>query len=142
MAKLTLAFIAEQLNAQLVGDATALISAVGTLEEATSHQISFLSNSKYRKFLQSTQAGAVLIKADDLSYCPVNALVVNDPYVAFAKIAQLLDSTPAAAYGRAEYSDRPFSFCTRFSRYRSQRGDFRWCRDRRERTNWRGLFYW
>ena len=102
MAKLTLAFIAEQLNAQLVGDATALISAVGTLEEATSHQISFLSNSKYRKFLQSTQAGAVLIKADDLSYCPVNALVVNDPYVAFAKIAQLLDSTPAAAYGRGQ----------------------------------------
>lgn len=102
MAQLTLAFIAEQLNAQLVGDATALISAVGTLEDATSSQLSFLSNSKYRKFLQSTQAGAVLIKAEDQSYCPVNALIVNDPYVAFAKIAQLLDSTPAAAYGRGQ----------------------------------------
>jgi UDP-3-O-[3-hydroxymyristoyl] glucosamine N-acyltransferase len=104
MAQYTLAFIAEQLNAQLIGDATALISAVGTLEDATSHQISFLSNSKYRKFLQSTQAGAVLVKADDQSYCPVNALVVNDPYVAFAKVAQLLDTTPAAAYGRAPTS--------------------------------------
>ncbi len=102
MAKLTLAFIAEQLNAQLVGDATALISAVGTLEDATGSQLSFLSNSKYRKFLQSTQAGAVLIKAEDQSYCPVNALMVKDPYVAFAKIAQLLDSTPAAAYGRGQ----------------------------------------
>lgn len=101
MVQYTLAFIAEQLNAQLIGDATALISAVGTLEDATSHQISFLSNSKYRKFLQSTQAGAVLIKAEEQSYCPVNALVVSDPYVAFAKVAQLLDSTPAAAYGRA-----------------------------------------
>lgn len=58
MAKLTLAFVAEQLDAQLVGDATALISAVGTLEDATGSQLSFLSNSKYRKFLQSTQAGA------------------------------------------------------------------------------------
>jgi UDP-3-O-[3-hydroxymyristoyl] glucosamine N-acyltransferase len=32
----------------------------------------------------------------------VNALVVKDPYVAFAKIAQLLDSTPAAAYNRGQ----------------------------------------
>lgn len=101
MTAFTLAQLAERLDAQLHGDATALISAVGTLEDATSSQVSFLSNSKYRKFLQATQAGAVLIKADELEFCPVNALVVKDPYVAFARIAQWLDSTPAAATGRA-----------------------------------------
>ena len=99
MALYNLQQLAELLQAQLHGDGATEISAVATLETATSSQISFLSNSKYRKFLQQTQASVVLIKADDLPFCPVAALVVPDPYVAFAKVAQLLDSTPAAAYG-------------------------------------------
>lgn len=94
-----LAFLAEHLGAQLHGDGAAPISAVATLEAATSGAITFLSNSKYRRFLQQTSASAVLIKAEDLEFCPVAALVVADPYVAFAKVAQLLDTTPAIASG-------------------------------------------
>lgn len=97
MSKYNLTELAEQLGAQLHGDGAAIISAVATLEEASAGHISFLANSKYRKFLQQSTATAVLIKAEDLEYCPVNALVVNDPYVAFARVAQLLDTTPAAA---------------------------------------------
>ncbi len=92
-----LAFLAEYLGAQLHGDGAAQISAVATLEAATSGAITFLSNSKYRRFLQQTSAAAVLIKAEELEFCPVAALVVADPYVAFAKVAQLLDTTPASA---------------------------------------------
>jgi len=91
--------LAEHLDAQLHGDGAVEVSAVATLEEAGSGQITFLANSKYRKFLQQTKASALLIKAEDLEFCPVAALVVKDPYVAFAKVAQLLDSTPAAAVG-------------------------------------------
>lgn len=89
-----LAFLAEYLCAQLHGNGAAEISAVATLEAATSGTITFLSNSKYRRFLQTTAATAVLIKADDLEFCQSAALVVSDPYVAFAKVAQLLDTTP------------------------------------------------
>jgi len=92
-----LAFLAEYLGAQLHGDGAAHISAVATLEAATSGAITFLSNSKYRRFLQQTTASAVLIKAEELEFCPVAALVVADPYVAFAKVAQLLDTTPSSA---------------------------------------------
>ncbi|WP_290617940.1 MULTISPECIES: UDP-3-O-(3-hydroxymyristoyl)glucosamine N-acyltransferase [unclassified Arsukibacterium] len=93
--------LAEQLNAQVVGDAACGVSAVATLENAGEGTISFLANSKYRKFLSQTSASAVLIKAEDLPFVAsgVNALVVADPYVAFAHIAQLLDSTPAIANG-------------------------------------------
>ncbi|WP_290611224.1 UDP-3-O-(3-hydroxymyristoyl)glucosamine N-acyltransferase [Arsukibacterium sp. UBA3155] len=93
--------LAEQLNAQLVGNAACGVSAVATLEHAGQGTISFLANSKYRKFLSHTTASAVLIKADDLPFMApgVSALVVADPYVAFAQIAQLLDSTPAVADG-------------------------------------------
>lgn len=93
----TLQQLAEHVGAQLHGDGAALISAVGTLENASAGHITFLSNSKYRKYLQATQASAVLLTASELEFCPVAALVVADPYVAFAKIAQLLDTTPAAA---------------------------------------------
>ncbi|MDP2716102.1 UDP-3-O-(3-hydroxymyristoyl)glucosamine N-acyltransferase [Rheinheimera sp.] len=96
-----LAELAEHLDAQLIGDAKCNITATATLEHGGDSQISFLSNSKYRKYLTETKAAAVLVKIDDVPFMPpgVNALVVKDPYVAFARVAQLLDSTPAAADG-------------------------------------------
>lgn len=101
MAGYTLKELAEQLDAQLIGDAACSIVSIATLENAGSGQLSFLSNSKYRRFLAETSAAAVLIVADDSPFLApgVNALVVKDPYVAFARVAQLLDSTPAAANG-------------------------------------------
>lgn len=93
--------LAEYLNAQLIGDAACGVSAVATLEHAGTGTISFLANSKYRKYLSQTKASAVLVKTDDLPFVApgVNALVVADPYVAFARIAQWLDSTPLIASG-------------------------------------------
>ncbi len=101
MTAYTLGALAEQLNAQLHGDAACSIVAIATLEKAGEGHISFLSNSKYRKFLSQTAASAVLITAEDLPFIApgVNALLVKDPYVAFARVAQLLDTTPAAARG-------------------------------------------
>jgi len=97
----SLAYLAEYLGAQLVGNGAEQISAVATLENADKGTITFLSNSKYRKFLEQTNASVVLVSEQDMAYCPVAALVVADPYVAFAKVAQLLDSTPAIAIGVA-----------------------------------------
>lgn len=94
-----LSVLAEKLNAELHGDAACGVSAVASLEKAIKGQLSFLSNSKYRAFLTETQASAVLIKAEDLPFVApgVSALIVTDPYVAFAKVAQLLDTTPRTA---------------------------------------------
>ncbi len=97
----TLEQLAQLLSAELHGSGAETISAVATLENASQGQISFLSNSKYRKFLQQTKASVVLIQQSELEFCPVAALVVPDPYVAFAKVAQLLDNTPRAATGVA-----------------------------------------
>ena len=99
MATFLLSELAEQVNAQLHGDAACSIAGIATLENAKPGQISFLSNSKYRKYLAETSASAVLIKQDDMPFLApgVHALVCHDPYVAFAKVAQLLDTTPDAA---------------------------------------------
>ena len=93
--------IATAIGAELhlaVGDTeTSLISSIATLAKAGNGQISFLANSKYRNQLASSHAQAVILKHDDLAHCRGSALVMNNPYVGFAKAAQLLDTTPPAA---------------------------------------------
>ncbi|MDT8310767.1 MAG: UDP-3-O-(3-hydroxymyristoyl)glucosamine N-acyltransferase [Methylophaga sp.] len=86
----TLSALASQVNGRLIGAADFPIKTVGTLQHANADAISFLANSKYRKFLKNTQAGAVIIKAADANAIHGNAIVVDDPYVAYARIAALL----------------------------------------------------
>jgi UDP-3-O-[3-hydroxymyristoyl] glucosamine N-acyltransferase len=99
MTTMTLKELGQYLNASLVGDEHLCITSVGTLEQAKGNQLSFLANSKYRSQLEETQAGAVLLSEKDASLFTGNALIVKDPYVAFARVAQLLDTTPKAAIG-------------------------------------------
>lgn len=91
--------IAEALNARLVGDADQQISGIAALDKAEAGQLSFLSNPRYRKQLATTQASAVMIKEDQLDDCQVAALVVDDPYLAYAKISSWFDTRTAAAVG-------------------------------------------
>ncbi|WP_088331670.1 UDP-3-O-(3-hydroxymyristoyl)glucosamine N-acyltransferase [Lacimicrobium sp. SS2-24] len=89
--------LAAHLDAEVQGDGNVQIHAVSTLARAGKGQISFLSNSKYRSQLKDTKADAVILQAADLEFCPVSALVMKNPYVGFARLAQLMDTTPAAA---------------------------------------------
>jgi UDP-3-O-[3-hydroxymyristoyl] glucosamine N-acyltransferase len=94
--------IASAIGAQLhlaEGDSeNTLIHSISTLAKAGDGQISFLANSKYRSQLSSTSAQAVIVNADEQAHCQRTALVMANPYVGFAKVAQLLDTTPAAAH--------------------------------------------
>jgi len=83
--------LAEQFNLPFEGDGDTLIEGVGTLSEATGTQISFLSNTAYREQLKSTRAAAVIISADDVKHCSVSALISEDPYVSYARMAGLFD---------------------------------------------------
>lgn len=93
----TLAQLAQKLGAEVHGNGELEIRKVATLEKAGEGEITFLSNKKYRHFLEQTKAAAVLITEAELPYCPTNALVLKDPYVGFARVAQLLDTTPQPA---------------------------------------------
>lgn len=78
-------------NLEYEGDGDTLIEGVGTLSDATATQISFLSNPAYREQLTTTSAGAVIVSASDTENCPVTALIADDPYVSYAKIAAHFD---------------------------------------------------
>ncbi len=87
------------IGGEIQGDPNAMITSMGTLENATSGQMSFLTNSKYKNAMAETNATAVILKEADAEFCKVNKVIHPDPYVAFAKAAQLLDSTPVPADG-------------------------------------------
>ena len=97
----TLAEIAKHVDGVVYGDETSQVESVATLEHATNNQISFLANLKYKKFLATTAACAVIVNAEAAAAVPNNAIVVADPYVAYAKAARLLNPIRAHNAGIA-----------------------------------------
>lgn len=95
----TLAELAAQLDAELRGDPALVIRGLATLQEAGADQLSFLANPQYRKFLPDSQAGAVLLTAADAEGFTGNALVVANPYLAYAGLSHQFDRKPKAAVG-------------------------------------------
>ena len=86
---LPLGELAERLGAKLVGDANLTISGMGALYTARPGQVTHLSSPAYREGLAATQASAVILRREDAAACPTNALVVADPYLAFARASRL-----------------------------------------------------
>ncbi|QIE86470.1 MULTISPECIES: UDP-3-O-(3-hydroxymyristoyl)glucosamine N-acyltransferase [Pseudomonas] len=95
----TLAELAAQLDAELRGDPALVIRGLATLQEAGADQLSFLANPQYRKFLPDSQAGAVLLTVADAEGFTGNALVVANPYLAYAGLSHQFDRKPKAAVG-------------------------------------------
>ncbi|WP_108652050.1 UDP-3-O-(3-hydroxymyristoyl)glucosamine N-acyltransferase [Dongshaea marina] len=91
--------LADKLGAQLHGDGSREITQVAGLNRAGSSDLSFITSRKFREQLAQSEAAAVLLTEGDLPFCQTNALVVANPYVAYAKASQLLDTAPAIADG-------------------------------------------
>lgn len=91
--------LAALVGAELVGDPDYSICTLATLQSATSQEISFIANPAYKKYLTTTQAGAVIINpalSDDYSG---NKLVVVNPYIAYATLSAVFDVTRIAERG-------------------------------------------
>ena len=81
--------LAEKIGATVVGDGGLAVSSMGTLEDAQAGQVSFLSNPKYEKLLETTQASAVIASKTTRSR-RVTILRCEDPYYAFMQAMVLL----------------------------------------------------
>ncbi len=91
--------IAKRFGGKVLGDSAVLISQIATLDSAQSHQIAFLSNSKYRAQLATTNAGAVILGAADAEATNRTRIVCDNPYAYFAKLSAFLNPLPAAIAG-------------------------------------------
>jgi UDP-3-O-[3-hydroxymyristoyl] glucosamine N-acyltransferase len=88
--KVSLGELAECTGASLRGDPSIEISGVATLDSAGPGDLAFLYNRRYRKFLSVTGASAVLLTPADAESCPVAALVMDNPYLGYARAATRL----------------------------------------------------
>jgi len=82
--------LADLVGGTLIGSPDAIISGVANIATATEGDITFLGNEKFHAHLAGTKASAVILKAEFVDDCPVNAIVVADPYLSYAKIATFL----------------------------------------------------
>jgi len=85
---LNLSSLAKELG--ITCDADIEISALNTLKDASSSEISFLENKKYASDLENTKAAAVFVTKDSLEFVPSHtiALIVDEPYIALAKASK------------------------------------------------------
>ncbi|ATX82336.1 UDP-3-O-[3-hydroxymyristoyl] glucosamine N-acyltransferase [Mariprofundus ferrinatatus] len=62
------------------------ITGVNTLADAGEGEVSFLANQRYKSELESTSAAAVLISDAAAAPDGLGSIIVDDPYLAFAKL--------------------------------------------------------
>ncbi len=86
----TLGELAVRFGLKLEGEPGLKVDSVATLSNARSGSLSFLANTRYRRQLTGTQATAVVLTDADAAHCPVAALIDPNPYLAYARIADLL----------------------------------------------------
>ncbi|MDF2181773.1 UDP-3-O-(3-hydroxymyristoyl)glucosamine N-acyltransferase [Neptuniibacter sp. CAU 1671] len=95
----TLAELAALLQADLKGDAAYTVSGLASLEQAGPNHLAFLANSRYAKQLATTQAGVVIVAPEEAALVQGNALVIANPYLAYARVSQLFDAVSSVAPG-------------------------------------------
>jgi UDP-3-O-[3-hydroxymyristoyl] glucosamine N-acyltransferase len=83
--------LVKKLGGELIGDSNLLINSVASLESAHQNSISFFNNSKYSDLLKSTKAAVVIINRVDLPDRSGTSIVIDNPYLYFAKVSQLLN---------------------------------------------------
>ncbi|SMB78029.1 UDP-3-O-[3-hydroxymyristoyl] glucosamine N-acyltransferase [Pasteurella testudinis DSM 23072] len=104
MAQYLLQQLAEHVGGELRGNPESAVESIAALNKAEPNQLSFISNAKFRELLADSKAGCLLVTAQDIDFCRAdsNLIIVKDPYIAYALIAQLMDATPQAASGIAK----------------------------------------
>jgi len=83
---LKLSQIAELIGAKLIGDGEVTIEGINALGSAKVGQITYITSKKYLNSLNQSKASAVILSTELSKLCPTNALVVLNPYLAFAKL--------------------------------------------------------
>lgn len=90
----TLQDIAQSIGAELKGEPQLVITAVSPLDTAEKNHISFINDPKYIAKIESSSASALIVTPEVAEKTSGNLLIMADPYLGFARAAQIFDSTP------------------------------------------------
>lgn len=95
----SLGSLAEHLNLTLEGDPDTTVSGVATLQSAAQGDLSFYHNTKFFADLKNTSASVVILNAQASVDCPVNKLISDNPYLAYARASQLFSTSSKSGAG-------------------------------------------
>jgi UDP-3-O-[3-hydroxymyristoyl] glucosamine N-acyltransferase len=73
------------INGELFGDENARVNNISTIESAKKGDLTFIANKKYLNYIYKTEATAVIVNKH-IKDASVNQIVVDNPYLAYAKI--------------------------------------------------------
>ena len=90
----SLASLATQLSAQLGGDGELEILRLATFDGAKQGDITFVSDKKLLTRLSECNASAIVLPTELKESYEGNALFMDNPYVGYALLARLFDTTP------------------------------------------------
>jgi UDP-3-O-[3-hydroxymyristoyl] glucosamine N-acyltransferase len=98
--EISLGELAVRFGLRLRGDPDLKIDRVATLANAGPGTLSFLANPHYRRQLETSRATAVVVSEAHVDACRGAALIDANPYLAYARIAQLLYPSDGPEPGR------------------------------------------
>ena len=99
MEGVTLGQLSARFGLVLRGDPDARVHTVATLKDATAGSVAFLANARYRRYLADTAATVVVLDEESAAGCRVAALITQNPYAAYARIANWLHPVAALPPG-------------------------------------------
>src|SRR5262245_10605629 len=82
--------LAARLNCEFVGDQETSITSVAPIENAQPGDITFLSNRKYRRYLVTTGASAIILENAEDAPEGKAAIISPAPYLTFAEAMNML----------------------------------------------------
>lgn len=95
----TLAEIAAATATTVQGNASKRVWAVAAVEQAQAHEISYIRDRQYAKFLQTSAAGALILTPDLAAQHAGDALVSLHPYLTYAQVVTLFNPYPRPEAG-------------------------------------------
>jgi len=90
--------LAAKLAGELVGDGSVELSGLSSLADAGPSDITFFSDFRYRKMLESTRAGALITK-EPVSKLDIPQIVHPDPFLAFMDLVNVFFPEPPVEPG-------------------------------------------
>jgi UDP-3-O-[3-hydroxymyristoyl] glucosamine N-acyltransferase len=99
--KVSLEEIARAVDGRLVGNAAIVLTGVNSLDKAGPEEVSFFADPRYKKQLEGTRAGAVIV-AKETPIFQGAQVVVSHPGLAFARVASLFAPPVTRFPGRSE----------------------------------------
>ena len=81
--------IATSIGAELLGDGDTAITSIASIDNASAGSITFITGRKYLEALRVTRASAVILQKEFASATTATRLVMDNPYLGYAKLTRL-----------------------------------------------------